>query len=189
MEMEILDNIGYLFTITALSSFLVGAIFALISVYKAISFFFKREKRISDNLQNKKIIIFAPPKSSNNQKASRPEDMEMEIELLKKTDLFKHLPAQIYKNTSHEKLDAIKPNTLVIVGYNKYFSESSFLEILEKAKSLSVPLIFYAYKWLDPKSKAFKELKKYPYHSMCETGLRLVNDVFTTLATYPYGNK
>lgn len=180
-----LEPISNIFTIRDLVLFVLGAVSTLVIAYKALNFIFKREKRFFDNLR-KKIIIFAPSKNSSGD-SEKPEDMQMELSLLKKTGFFPNLPDKIFKDTSHNNLQEIKKDTLVIVGYNNTFKEESFLKILDKTKKLDVPLLIFAYSWL--KGKCLSETKKYPHHSMCETGLRLVNDVFTTLATYPYGNK
>lgn len=181
--MDILDKIGYFFTLRDLIILLVTFVVALAIVIRAIIFFFRRERRFFNNLK-KKIIIFAPSKSSSKD-GEKPEDMRMEMNLLKKANFFPNLPNEIFTNTSHDNLQSITKNTLVIVGYNKNFQEKSFLEILKKVRNFNVPLIVYSYSRLD--GKTLDEIKKYPHHSICETGLRLVNDVFTTLATYPYG--
>jgi len=182
--MKWLKVLSDFFTIRDLIFLILGAGIIIIILIKAVWFIFRREKRFFNNLK-KKIIIFAPPKSTSKD-SEKPEDMQMELDLLRKTHFFPNLPGEIFKNTSHNNLQAIKKDTLVIVGYNKTLKEEYFLKILNKAKEFNVPLILYGYNQLE--GKGFDEIKKYPHHSMCETGLRLVNDVFTTLATYPYGN-
>lgn len=185
---ELIDMIGTAFTVAQT----IGYLFTFFAGAAALAFFsyflYKKEKRLFDNLNKRDILIFAPPPGSG-KSSELPEDMEMELELLKKTEYFNNLPEAIYRNTSCEKLEKIDSRALVIIGYNESFSEEALEKLLDTVVRKEAPLIFYAYDRLDPTSKAYKMLKAYPRHSMCETGLRLVNDVFTTLATYPYEKK
>ncbi|MBI2470381.1 MAG: hypothetical protein HYV59_03960 [Planctomycetes bacterium] len=114
---------------------------------------------------------------------SQDQSMELETKLLRDSKFF-NVPEDPTDNPRNT--DRIKNHGLIIVGYSK--GMDGFQNILSAAKSKQIPIIIYAApKAIDEKD--LEEICKYSYNSMCNTPLRLVNDVFTILSTFPHGKK
>lgn len=109
---------------------------------------------------------------------SEAQNMGLETNLLRDSKLFSvNEPSENYQD-----IDRLDNHSVIIVGYSP--GMNGFEQILQGAKSKKVPLIIYAnYEAITPEDA--EKLKEYSYHSICNLPLRLMNDVFTILSTYP----
>ena len=116
---------------------------------------------------------------------SKDQSMDTETKLLKDSKFF-NIPEDPTDNP--QNVDRIKNHGLIIVGYSK--GMDGFQNILSTAKSKRIPIIIYAANnAIDKEGKDYEEIGKYSYHSICNLPLRLVNDVFTILSTFPHWKK
>lgn len=135
-------------------------------------FFFLKERRLFKN-RKRPIMIFK----------SRDQSMELETKLLRDSKFF-NIPED--PTDKHQNTDRIKNHGLIIVGYSP--GMDGFQNILSASKSKQIPIIIYAAPGAITEED-YKEICKYSYHSICNLPLRLVNDVFTILSTFPHGKK
>lgn len=79
-------------------------------------------------------------------------------------------------------VDTLDDKRLVIIGYTP--KSKDFKEVFLAAKQRSIPVIVYSGPArIEPEDMTM--LQKYSHHSMCNTPLRLVSDVFALMSTYP----
>ena len=153
--------------IYSLTSLLIGVGIGFGIGVAFIVFFLKKEWRLFKN-RRRPIMIFK----------SKDQNMGVAFNLLSDSKLFKiETPTENYQDSV--RLDK---HSLVIVGYTKKMQ--GLKGIIDEAKNKRVPVIIYA-KPNEIDQEDMKILETYSYRSMCNTPLRLVNDVFTILSTYP----
>ncbi len=149
---------------------LLALLILLIGFWAFFRLFLARERRLIKNI-SRKIVIYYPA----------GKDFEPVKRMLENTKFLKleepstsvNMVASIVSNKLH---------ALLILGYGKG-DQDNFFELFEKAKSIGMPIIVYPMgDRLDPEES--KIIGKYPYHSMATTPLRLLNDVFATLASF-----
>lgn len=151
-------------------SFIVFAfyfIFGAVTCIAFLSFFFRKELRLFKN-RRRPIMIFKSP----------GEDMENETKLLKDSKLF-NIPEE--PTDKHQNIDRIKDHSLIIIGYSD--GMANFDNIFNGAKNSAVPVIVYSKNRIP--DEIFNELRNYSWYSTCQVPLRLINDVFTILSTFP----
>ncbi len=133
--------------------------------------FRKKEQRLFKNLQRPVGIIATPDKP-----------MTHEAVLLKRVGFF-----DIKDPSSDSRaLDLMNENRLVIIGYSP--NSQAFKDAFNTAKQREVPVIVYA----GPtriSDEDMKLLQSYSHHSMCNTPLRLISDVFAMMGTLPEEEK
>lgn len=161
----IISNILTAISLVATTISFIGIIVLVIAFFR---FSLWKEIRLFLN-RRRPIMIFK----------STDQPMEIETKILKDSGLFtiNEEPAE-----SHQNTDRIKNHGLIIVGYTK--GMTGFSHILSAAKQHGIPIIVYAsYESITPEDK--KMISDYSYHSICGLPLRLVNDAFTILSTFP----
>lgn len=151
----------------SLISLLIGIGIGLGIGMAFIVFFLKKEWGLFIN-RRRPIMIFK----------SEDQNMGIAFNLLSDSKLFKiETPTENYQDSVR-----LNKHSLVIVGYTKKMQ--GLKNIIDEAKNRRVPVIIYA-KPSEIDQEDMKILEAYSYHSICNTPLRLVNDVFTILSTYP----
>ncbi len=130
-------------------------------------FFHKKERRLFKNIQRPIGII-----------ATEDKSMAHEAELLRRVGFFN------VGNPSSDgrAVDLMNGKRLVIIGYTP--DSQAFKEAFNAAKQREVPVVVYA----GPTRISNDDmalLQSYSHHSMCNTPLRLISDVFAVMSTYP----
>lgn len=150
-----------------LVTLLIGFIVGVLSFLGFLLFFFKKEWRLYQN-RKRPIMVFK----------SDSQNMDLETKLIQDSELFSVEEPSV----NYQEIDRLDTHSLVILGYSP--GMKGFEQILQGVKSKKVPLIIYAnYETITPGDA--EKLKEYSYYSICNLPLRLMNDVFTILSTYP----
>lgn len=150
-----------------LATLLIGFIGGVLSFLGFLLFFLKKEWRLYQN-RKRPIMIFK----------SDSQNMGLETKLLRDSKIFSvDEPSENY-----QEIDRLDNHSPVILGYSP--GMRGFEQILQGVKSKKVPLIIYANYETITREDAEK-LKEYSYYSICNLPLRLMNDVFTILSTFP----
>lgn len=135
-----------------------------------LRFFFLKERRLYKN-RKRPIMIFK----------SKDLSMELETKLLRDSKFF-NIPED--PTDRHQNTDRIKNHGLIIVGYSP--GMDGFKNILTTAKDKQIPIIIYAAPGaIGMKGDDYKLICSHSYNCTCNFPLRLVNDVFTILSTFP----
>ncbi len=145
------------------SYFILGALVCL----AFLKFFFRKEIRLFNN-RSRPIMIFK----------SASQDMEIETKLLRDSRLF-NIPED--PTDKHQNIDRIKDHSLIIIGYSE--DMTNFDDIFNGAKNAGIPVIVYSKNKIP--DGVFNKLRDYSWYSTCQVPLRLINDVFTILSTFP----
>ena len=140
-----------------------GFAFFKFSFFKALRLFRNRQRPI---------MIFK----------SKSEDMEVETKLLRDCKLF-NIPED--PTDKLQDTNRITNHCLVIIGFSPAMKD--FDQIYEGVQRFGVPVIIYSKRSIP--AKVLKTIKKYPWYSVCQVPLRLLNDVFTVLSTFPEKKK
>jgi len=144
----------------------VALFFSVILIYAFLVFFLRKEIRLFRNLRRPIMIIF-----------DATRDISSEVSLLRKTRFFK-----IEEPTMDvRQADEIGNHSLIIVGYVPKMA--GFADIVSAARNAKVPLIVYTHENMDEEDRRI--LMSYSWHSMCNVPLRLINDTFAILSTFP----
>lgn len=153
--------------IYSLVAFAVYFILGVLVCLAFLRFFFRKEIRLFNN-RRRPIMIFK----------STGEDMEIETKLLRDSKLF-NIPED--PTDKHQNIDRIKNHSLIIIGYSA--GMTNFDDIFNGAKIAGVPVIVYSKDKIP--DDVFNKLRNYSWYSTCQVPLRLINDVFTVLSTFP----
>ncbi len=143
----------------------------LLGIWAWFRFFHKKEHRLFKNLQRPVGII-----------ATEDKSMTHESVLLKRVGFFN------IKDPSSDgrAVDLMNGNRLIIIGYSP--NSQAFKDAFEAAKQRELPVIVYAGPTRITEDD-MKLLQSYSHHSMCNTPLRLISDVFTLMSTLPEDEK
>jgi hypothetical protein len=130
-------------------------------------FFHKKEHRLFKNIRRPIGII-----------ATTDSPMNHETQLLKRVGFF-----NVGEPSSDGRaVDLMNGNRLIIIGYSP--NSQGFREAFIAAKAREIPVIVYAGPTrIIPEDMTL--LQSYSHHSMCNTPLRLISDVFAIMSTYP----
>lgn len=143
---------------------IIGGIIGGLAWYQ---FFHKKERRLFKNIQRPIGII-----------ATEDKSMAHEAELLRRVGFF-----DVGNPSSDGRAaDLMNDKRLVIIGYTP--DSQAFKDAFNAAKQREVPVIVYA----GPTRISNDDmtlLQGYSHHSMCNTPLRLISDVFSVMSTYP----
>lgn len=161
------QNLTTALDIYSLVAFAVYFILGALVCFAFLSFFFRKEICLFNN-RRRPIMIFK----------STGEDMEVETKLLRDSKLF-NIPED--PTDKHQNIDRIKDHSLIIIGYSA--GMTNFGDIFNGAKSVGVPAIVYSKDKIP--DDVFNKLRNYSWYSTCQVPLRLINDVFTILSTFP----
>lgn len=158
--LSILSNIQFLW-------FLIGS---LVTVTAFLILFFKKEKRLFKNLKRPVAII-----------ASREDTMSQETELLQRVGFFDiHL-----LQDSQRGIDLVDNRyRMVILRYQK--DSESFWKTFDSLTGKTIPVVVFA-KPGEIDGPDIKRIQGYSLHTLCNTPLRLISDVFAVMSTYPEG--
>ncbi len=129
--------------------------------------FAKKEIRLFRN-RRRPIMIFSSVRNS----------MEMEITMLRDAKLF-NIPEG--PTSSFQDVNRLGKHGLVIIGYTPKME--GLADILIAVKTKKIPIIVYTKERLDTDEQ--KLLESYQWYSVCNFPMRLLNDVFATLSTFP----
>lgn len=132
-----------------------------------VRFFRKKETRLFKNIQRPIGLI-----------GTRDISLHHEASLLQRVGLFNvGTPSSDVRAA-----DVLDDKRLVILGYTPQSAE--FKEAFLAAKQRAIPVIVYSGPArIEPEDMTM--LQAYSHHSMCNTPLRLVSDVFALMSTYP----
>ena len=143
---------------------IIGGLIGGLAWYR---FFHKKERRLFKNIQRPIGII-----------ATEDKPMAHEAELLRRVGFF-----DVGAPSSDSRAaDIMNDFRLVIIGYTP--ASQAFKDAFSAAKQREVPVIVYA----GPTkigSDDIALLQSYSYHSMCNTPLRLISDIFAVMSTDP----
>ncbi|MDP3029802.1 MAG: hypothetical protein Q8O04_09970 [Deltaproteobacteria bacterium] len=167
------NNITDFLNIYTLITFLITFVAASVACFGFLYFFFRKEIRLFKN-RKRPIMIFK----------SAGEDMELETKLLRDSKLF-NIPEE--PTDKPQNIDRINEHSLIIIGYSSEMSASDFDQIYSGAKNAGIPVIIYSKNRIP--ENVFKKLRDYSWYSICQVPLRLLNDVFTILSTFPHSKK
>jgi len=110
--------------------------------------------------------------------ATEDKPMTHEAKLLERVGFF-NVGAP---SSDSRAVDLLNGNRLIIIGYSP--NSSTFKTAFNAAKEREIPVIVYA----GPTRIVDEDmtlLQSYSHHSMCNTPLRLISDVFALMSTYP----
>lgn len=174
-----LEKIGNASTIIEIGKYIIGGLLISLAIWKFVWHFLQKELRLYRNLK-RPIIVITP---SDKQGKIRGKEMEIEIEKLKENKLFNVFNG----STDYKNFNPKNDYCLVVLGYDK--NMIGLDEILTKINNLQIPLIVYTYgenvTALNPEDKV--KFDNYPWTLFANFKLTLINSIFNTLATYPYG--
>lgn len=164
--MEILDWVGRAQVLLSIIIFI-----AALGVYFWV--FYKKERLLTKNL-SRAIILYYPT----------GKNFDIEEGLLKDAKLFK-----IDKSSDNPVhiIDSLhaKKHSLIIAGFDPS-DRNNFYKVFEKAAEKSLPFIVYTFGNNQAmEGKDWKKLTNYSYYSVVNSPLRLLNDVFAILSTFP----
>lgn len=159
-------NLDLLLTILQISISLIGGAIGAAAWFR---FFHKKELRLFNNIKRPIGIIGT-------------DDMPLEHEatLLKRVGFF-----DVETPSSDARaVDVLDNKRLVVIGYTP--NSEVFKQVFQAAKQKAIPVIVYSGPArIDNEDMAM--LQTYSHHSMCNTPLRLISDVFAIMSTYPEG--
>ena len=89
-------------------------------------------------------------------------------------------------SSDERAIDLMNENRLVIIGYSP--NSQAFKDTFNAAKQREIPVIVYAGPTRITEGD-MKLLQSYSHHSMCNTPLRLISDVFAMMGTLPEEEK
>lgn len=146
---------------------LISLIGGAIGAAAWVRFFRKKETRLFKNIQ-RPIGIFG----------TSDTPLQHEAALLKRVGFF-----DVDTPSSDVRaIDVLDDKRLIIIGYTPKSKE--FKKVFQAAKQRAIPVIVYSGPArIEPEDMAM--MQKYSHHSMCNTPLRLVSDVFALMSTYP----
>lgn len=132
-----------------------------------LRFFHKKERRLFKNIQRPIAVVATPDKP-----------MTHEVQLLKRVGFFNvGTPS-----ADGRARDLLNGNRLLVIGYSP--DSTIFKEVFNAAAQREIPVIVYAGPTrITPEDMEL--LQGYSHHSMCNTPLRLISDVFAMMSTYP----
>lgn len=133
-----------------------------------LKFFRKKETRLFKNIRRRIAVVSTDAKP-----------MSHEVALLRKSGLFTDVSEP---SSDARSVDYFKGARLIIIGYSK--SMANLQQIIDVARTHEIPVLVYA----GPREISDEHmdiLQGYTYHSMCNTPLRLVSDVFAVMSTTP----
>ena len=164
-----MDTLDFIFNVQTIVSALIGGIVGAIALYVFLRFIYRKEIRLFKNAR-RPIMIF------------KCEGMDMEVETQMLRDIgFFNVEEQPCSN--FQMADRITDHGLVIVAYAEGIQH--FDDILSRVQAAKVPLIVYT-KTTVP-NEVIAKIRGYSWCLLCQYPLRLVNDVFGILYTFPHG--
>jgi hypothetical protein len=156
---NIIGAIGTVQTlVSAVVAIIVGVIWGLL--------FFRRERRIFKNLR-RSIGIISTPETT----------MDHEYKLIRRAGLFKVTEP----SSDNRAIDLMQKHRLIIIAYS---NSADFKTAYDRIRHWGIPVIIYA-KFGDIPKEEFPYIEKYTNHTICNTPLRLISDVFAIMSTYP----
>ena len=147
---------------------LLPAITGALGAIAWLKFFRKKEARLFKNIQRPIAIV-----------ATESKPMTHEADLLKRSGLFEDVGEP---KSDPRTIDYFKGKRLIIIGYSP--SMQNLETIINAARGHEIPVLVYAGP-RDITDEHMAILQSYTYHSMCNTPLRLVSDVFAVMSTSP----
>ncbi len=146
---------------------LISLIGGAIGAAAWVHFFRKKETRLFKNIQRPIGII-----------GTSDTNMQHEAVLLERVGFFNVTTP----SSDVRAIDVLDNKRLVIIGYTP--NSEQFKEVFLAAKQRAIPVIVYSGPArIDVEDMAM--LQTYSHHSMCNTPLRLISDVFALMSTYP----
>jgi len=144
--------------------FLIGATTTAILF---LSFIYKKEQRLFNNLKRPVAII-----------VSDEDSMSQEDELLRRVQFFN---IHLLRDT-RRSIDLINSHyRLVILRYQK--GSENFWSTFNSLSGKQIPVIVFS-KPGEIDSSDIKKIQEYSLYTLCNTPLRLISDVFAIMSTY-----
>jgi hypothetical protein len=132
-------------------------------------FFYKKERRLFKNIR-RPICLFA----------TSDTDLKREHKILKRAGFFN--VGNISDDISEADFIRDKENRLIIIGYSP--GNANFKAIYDAAKNANTPVVVYSGpNRILPDDMQY--IQGYSFHSIANTPLRLISDVFALMSTYP----
>lgn len=155
-------------TIIVNGGWIITVLFAAIGTG---AFLFRKSRRMSKNLSRPLAII-----------GSSSDSMSYEKRLLDSTRFFK--PIDLLEG-DHRAVDLVDDNyRLVVLRYEA--GSAHFWSVYEKLQTKQVPVIVYA-KPGEITHGDIQRVQQYLHHTLCNTPVRLLSDVWAIMSTYPEG--
>jgi len=168
----------------SLVHWLVGiAMYSIVTAGAMLAFarwLFRRQWAFYKNLK-RSVLVLSPVDEEFTKMPDK--ELTIEITLLKKNG-FLYIKDDI---TDYRSFDTSNHHGLVVIGYHEKMAGLDDLLVRIKSNS-HIPLIVYTYgRNKDVISEAHQELfKSYPYTLYANFPITLLNQVFTTVASFPY---
>lgn len=135
-------------------------------------FAFRKARRMTKNLSRPLAIV-----------GSGSDKMTYEKQLLDSTKFFK--PISLL-DADHRAADLIDDNyRLVVLRYEA--GSDHFWSVYEKLQTKRMPVIVYA-KPGEIRGEDIQRVQRYLHHTLCNTPVRLLSDVWAIMSTYPEGD-
>ncbi|SYZ71959.1 hypothetical protein TRIP_C20074 [Candidatus Zixiibacteriota bacterium] len=141
---------------------------------------FRRQWRLYRNLK-RPVIVLIP--TMNSGQMIPGGEMKSEIQLLKTNKLLNIAE----EPQEYRTFNPSEKHCVVVIGYKP--GMEGLPDILSRVKSNHVPLIVYTYGNNAVGGSDKKLLDEYPYTLLANFPLTLLNQIFSTVASYPYDRK
>ncbi|MCE7936292.1 hypothetical protein DYH10_00655 [Candidatus Saccharibacteria bacterium CPR2] len=140
----------------------------LVGFFVYLKFFRKKEKRLFKNIKRPVAIV---PSAST--------DMAHETLLIRNTGFF-DVDLKAADSRSADLID--NEYRLIVLAYEP--TGDSFGKLFDTLKSKQIPLIIYSSPGVITKAD-IKRIQGYSLHTISNTPLRLISDIFAIMSTYP----
>ena len=130
---------------------------------------FRKTRRLAKNLGRPLAVI---PSSS--------DGMSQEVRLLQEAGFFSNLDHMAAHDNNADNVTA--KHRLAILRFDK---TEGFWRTYESLKSKGLPVIIYAKPGEIDFQSEMPRIQQYSYHSICNTPIRLLSDVWAIMATWP----
>lgn len=146
----------------------IGIVLSVAASLGATKWWVSKERRLYKNIRREVLFV-------STEKCS----VEIEQDIFKRNGLF----MDVKMAPDNDNLASlVSQQRLIVLGYNP--DSEKFWNVYEKAAASGVYVIVYA-RDHHIESAPMQRIRKYAYHSLATTPLRLMADVFAVMATAP----
>jgi hypothetical protein len=170
MDPSLKDSVEFGANISQILTSTWPVLLAAFAVLGLAIFVIKKNWRISKNISRPMAII------------ALGDEMSSEYRLLQKSGYFKRAESRAFDDRAAD--DITSEYALVVLRYHK--GNDTFWHLYEKLASSGAWIIIYSEPAEIPVDD-LKRIQKYAYYSLCNTPVRLLSDIWATMAVKPEG--
>ncbi len=170
MDPSLKDSAELGANITQIISNLWPVLLAMFAAIGLAIFTIKKNWRISKNISRPMAVI------------ALGDEMNSEFKLIQKSGYFKKAETRPFEDRAADDING--DYALVVLRYHE--NNDTFWHLYEKLASAGRWIIIYS-KPAEIPTEDLKRLQKYSYHSLCNTPVRLLSDIWATMAVKPEG--